>query len=367
MTQAFSRHKPHLNLALLGLQEADRQQFQRRLCGAARRYMPHEGPTQRRYGWPALEELETPTRHFALSCNPGTLPNQACQMSGVDAAIVLIAADTPPEHSYAALLMAHHMGVTHLVMVIQHAPGKADAMHDDLLEGALKAQLDTYHHPAGQVPFIHLYDDSFTALCAVLDACDQLPLPERDLNGTLAMPIQHIASGSNHVTVSGCICRGAISEGHIVELIGSRGVQQAFCTAVGSFDKVLAEGQAGDQATVFLSGLNLTDVYPGQVLSQLGNLSCCNRLIADVYLPLPEEGGDGLGVISGDRLSVCIGNNLVEGTLDLPPEWQSALPGSRIELTITLECPTVTERGDGLLAFDDQRLILAGKVAYLLS
>ncbi|WP_137939955.1 hypothetical protein [Chitinivorax sp. B] len=370
MTTEFLRTKPHVNIALIGQNIVDRHALRQNMVDVAGKRLCKTSKSEtRRLGNPALAELETQHRHYAINESPGEGPGMIATLCGTDIAVLLVSTLDDIEYNRQPILTLRQLGVRHLMILMGQCESDINVKQADNLERVIRKQLTDYEYPGDTLPIIRSNQQVLeTDILHLLAYCDEIPPPERDLTGSLKMPIQHVTGGTGgNVAISGCIVRGTVAEGSIVELLGFQGMRQGYCTAVGTFDKVLTEGQAGDQATVFLSGLSLADVYPGQVLAPLGNLSCCNRLMADVYLPMPEEGGNGLGLITGDRLTFCIGNSEVEGTLELPPEWQTAVPGSTIELTIALAAPTVMDRGEGIFGYDGSALMLAGNVARLLN
>ena len=100
------------------------------------------------------------------------------------------------------------------------------------------------------------------------------PLPERAVDQPFLMPIEDVFSISGRGTVvTGRVEQGVVHVGDEIEIVGVRETQKTTCTGVEMFNKLLDEGQAGDNIGALLRGVDKKEVQRGQVLCKPGSIS----------------------------------------------------------------------------------------------
>ena len=137
----------------------------------------------------------------------------------------------------------------------------------------------------------------------LLDAMDSyFPIPERAIDKPFLMPIEDVFSISGRGTVvTGRIEGGVLHVGDEIEIVGIKDTQKTTCTGVEMFNKLLDEGQAGDNIGALLRGIDKKAVERGQVLAKPGSISPHAKFKAAIYAMSKEEGGRHNPFFSGYR------------------------------------------------------------------
>jgi elongation factor Tu len=100
------------------------------------------------------------------------------------------------------------------------------------------------------------------------------PLPERAVDKPFLMPIEDIFSIQGRGTVvTGRVESGIVKVGEEVEIVGIRDTSKTTVTGVEMFNKLLDEGQAGDNIGALLRGVDKNAVERGQVLAKPGSIT----------------------------------------------------------------------------------------------
>ena len=126
-----------------------------------------------------------------------------------------------------------------------------------------------------------------------MEAVEQyIPMPQRDVDKPFLMPIEDIFSISGRGTVvTGRVERG---EGEGGRGDGGRGLPadvQAGGDGRGDVQKLLDEGQAGDNVGLLLRGTERDDLERGQVVALPGSITAAQEVQGRVYVLTKEEGG----------------------------------------------------------------------------
>ncbi len=99
-------------------------------------------------------------------------------------------------------------------------------------------------------------------------------LPERDIDKPFLLAVEDVFSISGRGTVAtGRIERGVIKVGQEVEIVGIKETRKTTVTGVEMFQKILEQGQAGDNVGLLLRGVDKKDIERGQVLSAPGTIT----------------------------------------------------------------------------------------------
>src|SRR5262245_62235413 len=105
------------------------------------------------------------------------------------------------------------------------------------------------------------------------------------------MPIEDIFSISGRGTVvTGRVDRGIVKVGDEVEIIGIRPTVKTVVTGVEMFNKLLDQGQAGDNIGVLLRGTKKDEVERGKVLAKPGSIKPHTKFKGEVDVLAEEEG-----------------------------------------------------------------------------
>src|SRR5574341_892292 len=232
-------------------------------------------------------EYETKKRHYAHVDCPGhadyvkNMITGAAQMDG--AILVVSAADGPMPQTREHVLLARQVNVPHIVVFLN----KVDVVDDpellDLVELEVRDLLKAYKFPGDDTPVIRgsalgalngeaKWEKSVDELMEAVDK--YVPLPARDVDKPLLMPIEDIFSISGRGTVvTGRIERGKGKVGEDVEIVGFRDTQKTVVTGVEMFKKSLDEGLAGDNAGLLLRGTGKDEVERGMVIAKPGSIT----------------------------------------------------------------------------------------------
>src|SRR5690606_22485273 len=171
-------------------------------------------------------------------------------------------------------------GVPYIVVYLNKADMVDDAELMELVEMEVRELLSKYEFPGDDTPVVKGAalkalegDQSEIGVPSILQLVEALdtwiPEPERDVDKTFLMPVEDVFSISGRGTVvTGGIERGVIKVGGEIESVGTRPTAQPTVTGVGMVGKLLARGQAGDNAGLLLRGTKRDEVERGQVLAK---------------------------------------------------------------------------------------------------
>ncbi|EMR09205.1 elongation factor Tu, mitochondrial [Pneumocystis murina B123] len=302
-------------------------------------------------------EYETKKRHFSHVDCPGhadyikNMITGAAQMDG--AIIVVSATDGSMPQTKEHLLLAHQVGVKHIIVFIN----KVDAVHDkemlELVEMEIRELLSTYGFDGEKTPII-----VGSALCALegkkkeigedsiwklIDAIDNhIPVPQRDIQKPYLMPIEDIFSISGRGTVvTGRVERGTLKKGEEVELIGFGTPIKTIVTGIEAFNKELDQSIAGDNCGLLLRGIKREQVRRGMVVARTGTVKSYKKFLASFYILTEKEGGRKTGFVNYYRPQMFCRTSDVTIILSHPKETKDAdskvvMPGDNVELVCEL-------------------------------
>ena len=323
-------------------------------------------------------EYETENRHYAHIDCPGHadfIKNMITGAAQMDGAILVVAADTGPmpqtrEH----ILLARQVDVPALVVFMN----KVDLVDDEelleLVEIEVRDLLSKYGFPGDDVPLVkgnakgaldNPGDEAYSAcITELMEALDSyIPQPERDAEKPFLMAIEDVFSIAGRGTVcTGRIEQGIIKVGEKVELIGLRDTQETTCTGVEMFQKVLDEGQAGDNVGILLRGLKKEDVQRGQVLAAPGSINPHTKFEGEVYVLSKDEGGRHTPFFSGYRPQFYFRTTDVTGTTALLGGAEMCMPGDNVKVEVTLGKQIAMESGSRFAIREGGRTVGSGVV-----
>jgi elongation factor Tu len=370
--QKFDRSKPHVNVGTIGHIDHGKTTLTAAITKVLQKHNPKivfrsfesidNAPEERERGITiatAHVEYETANRHYAHVDCPGHadyIKNMITGAAQMDGAILVVAAtDGPMPQTREHVLLARQVGVPFIVVFLN----KCDAVEDpellDLVELEVRDLLKSYKFPGDDIPVIRgsalgalngeaKWEKSVDELMEAVDK--YVPVPARDVDKPLLMPIEDIFSISGRGTVvTGRIERGKVKVGEDVEIVGFRETQKTVVTGVEMFKKQLDEGLAGDNAGLLLRGTGKDEVERGMVIAKPGSITPHTRFKAEVYVLTKEEGGRHTPFFKGYRPQFYFRTTDVTGVAELPSGTEMVMPGDNVPLVVELITPVAMEKG----------------------
>jgi elongation factor Tu len=198
-------------------------------------------------------------------------------------------------------------------------------------------------------------------LLKVMD--EYFPLPQRPMDRPFQMPIEDVFSISGRGTVvTGRIERGVIKVGEEVEIVGIKDTRKTVVTGVEMFNKILDEGQAGDNVGCLLRGVEKNEVQRGQVLAKPGTITPHHKFKAQIVALTKEEGGRHSPLFSGYRPQFYFRTTDITGSVTLPEDRQMVMPGDNCEIHVELIHTIAIEKGLRFAIREGGRTVAAGAV-----
>jgi elongation factor Tu len=384
----FARTKPHINVGTIGhvdhgkttLTAAISMYCTKKNGGKVMSYEDIDNAPEEKERGITINtrhiEYQTDKRHYAHVDCPGHadyIKNMITGAAQMDGAVILVAADSGPEpQTREHILLARQVGVPSLIVFLNKMD-LADPDLVELVEMEVQELLEAYEFPS-DCPIIKGSafdamtnpDDPEKTQCIqeLLDAMDTyFPLPERDVDKPFLMPIEDIFSIQGRGTVvTGRIDRGVVHVGDEIEIVGIRPTQKTTCTGVEMFNKLLDEGQAGDNIGALLRGTDKKAVERGQVLAKPGTINPHAKYKGSVYVLSQEEGGRHSPFFSGYRPQFYFRTTDITGSVTLPEDKQMVMPGDHTELNVELIHPIAMEKGLRFAIREGGRTVASGQV-----
>ncbi|HOX92714.1 MAG TPA: EF-Tu/IF-2/RF-3 family GTPase, partial [Spirochaetales bacterium] len=206
--------------------------------------------------------------------------------------------------------------------------------------------------------------DATKCIQDLLDAMDSyFKDPERATDKPFLMPIEDVFSISGRGTVvTGKIDRGIIKVNEEVEIVGIKATKKTVCTGVEMFQKILEEGQAGDNIGALLRGVDKKDVERGQVLAKPGTINPHAKFRGQVYVLSKEEGGRHSPFFTGYRPQFYFRTTDITGAVTLPADKEMVMPGDNTEIIVELIYPVAMEKGLKFAIREGGRTVASGQV-----
>ncbi|QOW60379.1 elongation factor Tu [Treponema pedis] len=326
-------------------------------------------------------EYQSDKRHYAHIDCPGhadyvkNMITGAAQMDG--AVLVVSAPDSVMPQTKEHLLLARQVGVPAIIVFLN----KVDLVDDpDLVElvvEEVKETLASYGFPE-DTPIIK--GSAFKALqdgaSAEDTACIEELLtvmdsyfadPVRDADKPFLLPIEDIFTISGRGTVvTGRIERGVIKMNEEVEIVGIRPTKKTVVTGIEMFNKLLDEGEAGDNVGLLLRGVEKKEVERGQVLAKPGSIQPHTKFEAQIYVLSKEEGGRHSPFFSGYRPQFYFRTTDITGTVNLPEGTDMVKPGDNVKILGELIHPIAMDQGLKLAIREGGRTIASGQVTQII-
>ena len=326
-------------------------------------------------------EYQSDKRHYAHIDCPGhadyvkNMITGAAQMDG--AILVVSAPDSVMPQTKEHILLARQVGVPSIIVFLN----KVDLVDDpdliELVEEEVRETLASYGFPE-ETPIIK--GSAFKALQEGATAEDTAPIeellqtmdsyfkdPVRDAEKPFLLPIEDIFTIQGRGTVvTGRIERGVIKMNEEVEIVGIKPTKKTVVTGIEMFNKLLDEGEAGDNVGLLLRGIEKKEVERGQVLAKPGSIHPHTKFEAQIYVLSKEEGGRHSPFFSGYRPQFYFRTTDITGTVNLPEGTDMVKPGDNTKILGELIHPIAMDQGLKLAIREGGRTIASGQVTNII-
>ncbi len=389
--ESYKRDKPHVNIGTIGhvdhgkttLTAAITSVLSKQGLAAARDFGSiDKAPEERERGITistAHVEYQTKKRHYAHIDCPGHadyIKNMITGAAQMDGAILVVAGtDGPMPQTREHILLARQVNVPSLVVFLNKVD-IADPELIELVELELRELLTQYNFPGDDIPIIKgsalkaLEGDpeAEASIMELMDAVDSfIPEPVRDIDKPFLMPVEDVFSISGRGTVgTGRIERGRIKINEEVEIVGLRPTRKSVVTGIEMFQKLLDEGQAGDNAGLLLRGVDKTELERGMVIAKPGTIKPHTKFKAEVYILKKEEGGRHTPFFNGYRPQFYFRTTDVTGSVTLPEGVEMVMPGDNLGVEVELLAPIAMDEGLRFAIREGGRTVGAGSVTSII-
>ncbi len=390
--EKFSREKPHVNVGTIGHVDHGKTT----LTAAMTHVLFMKGLASKEEGVDNIDnapeekargitialhhsEYSSEKRHYAHIDAPGHadyIKNMITGAAQMDGAILVVAAtDGPMPQTREHILLAYQVGVPKIVVFLNKCDMVDDPELIDLVESEVRELLKKYNFDGDNAPVIR--GSALKALNAksaddadakpILDLIqaldDYIPDPVRDLDKPFLMPIEDIFSIEGRGTVvTGRAERGKIKVNEEIEIVGLKPTQKTVVTGIEMFNKLLDEGQAGDNVGILLRGLKKDDVERGQVIVKPGSVTPHTDFEAEVYILSKEEGGRHTPFFTGYKPQFYIRTTDVTGDVALPAGTEMVMPGDTVNVSVKLISPVALEEKQRFAIREGGKTVGAGVV-----
>ncbi|MDD3423564.1 elongation factor Tu [Sphaerochaeta sp.] len=327
-------------------------------------------------------EYQSTNRHYAHVDCPGHadyIKNMITGAAQMDGAIIVVAAtDGAMAQTKEHILLARQVGVPCLLVFINKCDQVDDPELIDLVEEEMRDLLRAQGFDGDNAPVIRgsAYEamtepdnpEKTKCLDDLLEAMDSyIPLPERAVDQPFLMPIEDIFSISGRGTVvTGRIERGIIKVNDPASIVGIKETRDTVVTGVEMFNKLLDEGQAGDNVGLLLRGVDKKDVVRGQVLAKPKSIQPHAKFTGTVYVLSKDEGGRHSPFFGGYRPQFYFRTTDITGTVNLPEGKQMVLPGDHTEIIVELIHPIAMDKGLRFAIREGGRTVASGQVTEII-
>ena len=387
--EKFERTKPHMNVGTIGHVDHGKTTLSAAITShCAKKYGDKvlkydeidNAPEEKERGITINTrhlEYQSDKRHYAHIDCPGHadyIKNMITGAAQMDGAILVVSApDSVMPQTREHILLARQVGVPKLVVFLN----KVDLLDDpellELVEAEVQEVLESYGFP-GDTPVIK--GSAFKALADGASAEDTACIdellatmdsyfddPARDADLPFLMPIEDIFTISGRGTVvTGRIERGIVNMNDPVEIVGIRETQSSTVTGIEMFNKLLDNGQAGDNVGILLRGIDKKEVERGQVLAKPGSIHPHTKFEGQIYVLSKEEGGRHSPFFSGYRPQFYFRTTDITGTITLPEGVDMIKPGDNTKVIGELIHPVAMDKGLKFAIREGGRTIASGQV-----
>ncbi|MFH1401468.1 MAG: elongation factor Tu [Parcubacteria group bacterium] len=328
-------------------------------------------------------EYETENRHYAHIDCPGHadyIKNMITGAAQMDGGILVVSApDGPMPQTREHLLLAHQVGLPSLVVFLNKTDQVDDPEIIDLVESEVRELLKKYEFPGDKTPIIRgsamkalqaksADDADAKPILDLMKAVDEfIPTPVRELDKPFLMAVEDVFTIAGRGTVAtGRIERGIVKPNDEVELIGIKPTIKTTIVSVEMFNKILDEGQAGDNVGALLRGLKKEDVERGQVLAKTGSITPHSEFEGEVYVLTKEEGGRHTPFFTGYKPQLYFKTTDITGDVTLPQGTEMVMPGDTASLSVKMIVPIAMEEKQRFAIREGGKTVGAGVVTKII-
>ncbi|MEZ5098465.1 MAG: elongation factor Tu [Thermoleophilia bacterium] len=392
--QKFERTKPHVNVGTIGHIDHGKTT----LTAAITKVLAETGtgtaftafdqidkaPEEKARGITiaaAHVEYETPNRHYAHVDCPGhadyikNMITGAAQMDG--AILVVSAADGPMPQTREHVLLARQVEVPYIVVALNKADMVDDPELLELVEMEVRELLSKYDFPGDDIPVVQVSalkalegDPAWTPkIIELMEAVDSyIPEPARAIDLPFLMPIEDVFTITGRGTVvTGRVEQGIVKVSDEIEIVGiHKETTKTVVTGVEMFQKLLDQGQAGDNIGALLRGVKREEVERGQVLAKPGSITPHTHFKAEVYVLSKDEGGRHTPFFDGYRPQFYFRTTDVTGSIKLPEGQEMVMPGDNTNMEVELIQPIAMDTGLRFAIREGGRTVGAGVVTEII-
>ena len=391
--EKFDRSKPHVNIGTIGHVDHGKTT----LTAAITHYLAKSGgakvmnydqidgaPEEKARGITintAHVEYQTAARHYAHVDCPGHadyVKNMITGAAQMDGAILVVAAtDGPMPQTREHILLAHQVGVPHIVVFLNKCDMVDDEELIDLVEMEVRELLSANGFDGDNAPVIRGSalkggegDPKWEAkLQELMDAVDAyIPNPVRETDKPFLMSVEDVFTITGRGTVAtGRVERGMLKLSEEVEIVGLHETKKTVVTGIEMFRKLLDFASAGDNIGALLRGVNRDEIERGQVLAKPGSVKPHTQFKAQVYVLSKEEGGRHTPFVANYRPQFYFRTTDVTGVIKLPEGVEMVMPGDNVEMEVTLIAPIAVEQGTTFSIREGGRTVGAGNVISIIA
>ena len=391
--ETFDRSKPHVNIGTVGHVDHGKTT----LTAAITKVLADKGlaekkdfeqidnaPEEKERGITintAHVEYETENRHYAHVDCPGHadyVKNMVTGAAQMDGAILVVAGtDGPMPQTREHILLARQVGVPALVVFINKVDLVDDAELLELVEMEVRELLTFYEFPGDDIPIVQgsalgalngeeKWVEKIMELMKSVD--EYIPQPERETDKDFLMPVEDVFSITGRGTVAtGRIERGTVNTGDAVDIIGMGAKDlKSTITGVEMFRKILAKGEAGDNAGMLLRGIEKEDIKRGMIICKPGSVTPHSHFNAEVYVLSKEEGGRHTPFFKKYRPQFYLRTTDVTGEISLPAKIEMVMPGDNVTIEVKLINRVALEKGLRFAIREGGRTVGAGVVTKII-
>ncbi len=393
--EKFERNKPHMNVGTIGhidhgkttLSAAITMYCGRKFGDKVMKYDDIDNAPEEKARGITINtrhlEYQSTKRHYAHIDCPGHadyIKNMITGAAQMDGAILVVSApDSVMPQTREHVLLARQVGVPNVLVFLNKIDLVDDAELIELVEQEVRDLLNFYKFPGDTTPIIK--GSAFKAMSELdnpeagkciqelLDAMDTFfPDPERLIDKPFLMPIEDVFSISGRGTVvTGRVERGIVKVNETIEIVGIKPTKSTVVTGVEMFNKLLDEGQAGDNIGTLLRGVEKKDVERGQVLAKPGSITPHNKFKGQIYCLNQQEGGRHSPFFGGYRPQFYFRTTDITGTVTLPEGREMVMPGDNTEIVVELIYPIAMEKGLKFAIREGGRTVASGQVIEVIS
>ncbi|GHT58172.1 elongation factor Tu [Spirochaetia bacterium] len=323
-------------------------------------------------------EYQSDKRHYAHIDCPGHadyIKNMITGAAQMDGAILVVSApDSVMPQTREHIILARQVGVPNMIVYLN----KVDLVDDpellELVVEEIKDVLTANGFPGDEIPIIQ--GSAFKAMSEpdnpeavksieeLLVAMDSyFPDPVRDDDKPFLMPIEDVFTISGRGTVvTGKVERGKVKLNEEIEIVGIKPTKKTVVTGIEMFNKLLDEGQAGDNIGALLRGIEKSDVERGQVLAKPASITPHSKFKGQIYCLSQAEGGRHSPFFKGYRPQFYFRTTDITGTVELPEGKEMVMPGDNTEIIGELIHPIAMEKGLRFAIREGGKTVASGQV-----